>query len=102
MPLSTASLAGTVLALKSEWAAAATSRVRRSRVQSDPGSMQETISHLDQLRRTNDETHRSLAGTVQRIRSQANSIRSQLRDSRRTPSLAEVVALNNAALGRPS
>ena len=93
---------GTVLALKSEWAAAAAGRVRRSRarVQSDPGSMTETLTQLDTLRRTNIETHRSLAGTVERIRGQANNIRAQLRESRRTPSLADIVALNNAALGR--
>ena len=41
-----------------------------------------------------------LTGTVERIRGQANNIRAQLRESRRTPSLADIVALNNAALGR--
>ena len=69
VPLSSATFAGTVLALKSEWAAAAASRVRRSRarVHSDPGSMTETLTQLDTLRRTNIETHRSLTGTVERI-----------------------------------
>ena len=102
VPLSSATFAGTVLALKSEWAAAAAGRVRRSRarVHSDPGSMTETLTQLDTLRRTNIETHRSLTGTVERIRGQANNIRAQLRESRRTPSLADIVALNNAALGR--
>ena len=95
VPLSSDTLSGVVVTLRST---SQTTTVRRARV-SDPGSMQETLTQLDTLRQTVSETHSQLAGTVGRIRSQASDLRAQLRESRRTPSLAEIVALNRAALG---
>jgi len=80
---------GAVLELR----ASATSR--RSRAVSLPGTMSETLAELSGLRATNRATHASLAGTVRRIQTQASELRAKLRESRRTPSLAEIVALNS-------
>ena len=68
---------------------------RRSRAVSLPGTMSETLAELRGLRATNRATHASLAGTVRRIQTQASELRAKLRESRRTPSLAEIVALNS-------